>query len=57
MESIRCPHCEALLLRAAIGAIQGNVEIKCRRCRTFVILRAMSPAPERPGAPCTETCP
>ncbi len=50
VESIRCGTCDALLLRAAGDAIQGALEIKCRRCGTLNHLRPTRPAAERPGA-------
>ncbi|WP_142850876.1 Com family DNA-binding transcriptional regulator [Telmatospirillum sp. J64-1] len=52
MESIRCGSCRRLLAKAA--AYQA-IEIKCPRCGTINrLMRAESPAPERPGAPSPE---
>ncbi|WP_084407918.1 Com family DNA-binding transcriptional regulator [Pseudovibrio sp. Ad37] len=39
MESIYCRDCSALLLKKEQNALQGRVEIKCRRCGTFNDLR------------------
>ncbi|WP_367618326.1 MULTISPECIES: Com family DNA-binding transcriptional regulator [Rhodoplanes] len=51
VETIRCAHCRALLFRATAGAIAGPVEIKCRRCGTFNVLRPSEPSPERHERP------
>ncbi|MBK5960935.1 hypothetical protein CCR97_22410 [Rhodoplanes elegans] len=48
VETIRCARCRALLFRATAGAIAGPVEIKCRRCGTFNVLRPSEPSRERP---------
>ncbi|WP_373418079.1 Com family DNA-binding transcriptional regulator [Erythrobacter sp. LQ02-29] len=42
-ESIRCASCGALLFKAERNALVGRVEVKCRRCRHFNILRPSSP--------------
>ncbi|RAI40543.1 hypothetical protein CH338_06030 [Rhodoplanes elegans] len=51
VETIRCARCRALLFRATAGAIAGPVEIKCRRCGTFNVLRPSEPSRERPERP------
>ncbi|WP_083850309.1 Com family DNA-binding transcriptional regulator [Rhodovulum sp. PH10] len=47
VEFVRCASCRALLFRADAGAIAGIVEIKCRRCGTFNVLRPTEPSCER----------
>ncbi|WP_394078432.1 Com family DNA-binding transcriptional regulator [Roseixanthobacter finlandensis] len=47
MENVRCGKCSALLFRAGAGAIQGPIEIKCRRCGTVNFLRPVEPTSER----------
>ncbi|WP_414675626.1 Com family DNA-binding transcriptional regulator [Magnetovibrio sp.] len=47
MESIHCPSCKKLLAKGTVKAL----EIKCPRCKTFLVLRAkQSPPTERPRA-------
>ncbi|QDL55948.1 Com family DNA-binding transcriptional regulator [Rhodoferax aquaticus] len=46
MEVIRCGQCQRKLAEAQYT----RLEIKCPRCGTLNILRAMSPPPARPGA-------
>lgn len=43
-EEFRCGSCRALLLKAERDALAGDIEIKCRRCRTLNILRPLRPA-------------
>ena len=50
VEEIRCGSCRALLFKAGAAAVQGPLEIKCRRCGTLNNLRPTRPAPERPRA-------
>ncbi|MCA0871223.1 Com family DNA-binding transcriptional regulator [Seohaeicola saemankumensis] len=45
----RCRSCRRLLLKHDTGAVNGLIEIKCPRCRTFNTLRPhQSPDPKRP---------
>lgn len=46
MEIVRCGQCQRKLAEAQYV----RLEIKCPRCGTLNILRAVSPLPERPGA-------
>ncbi|MCH8076922.1 MAG: Com family DNA-binding transcriptional regulator [SAR324 cluster bacterium] len=50
MEEIRCGSCRALLFKAGEAALQGPLEIKCRRCGTVNHLRPTRPPTERPRA-------
>ncbi|WP_102866719.1 Com family DNA-binding transcriptional regulator [Pseudovibrio exalbescens] len=43
MESIRCQKCSALLFKTEHKALNGRIEIKCRRCGTFNDLRPDEP--------------
>ncbi|WP_414647770.1 Com family DNA-binding transcriptional regulator [Dyella sp.] len=50
MQDVRCSRCAKLLARARRF---DAIEIKCPRCGTFNVLRAVpSPLPESQGAPC-----
>ena len=44
-EAVRCASCSALLFKSEPGALAGVVEIKCRRCSAFNVLRPSSPNP------------
>lgn len=50
MESMRCPHCNRLLLKSAAT---GTIEVKCPRCKSLNIFtnKAASLPPERLSAP------
>ncbi|MFY9350323.1 MAG: regulatory protein GemA [Sphingobium sp.] len=49
-EEFRCPGCRALLFKAASAAIAADIEIKCRRCRRYTIMRPLSPQTTAIGA-------
>ncbi|WP_086733845.1 Com family DNA-binding transcriptional regulator [Erythrobacter colymbi] len=43
-EEYRCASCRALLFRAQPGALAGEIEVKCRRCRQINSWRPSSPS-------------
>jgi phage FluMu protein Com len=52
LQEIRCPQCDKLLARGQAVEMQ----FKCARCKTYFILRAERPSPERPECPPERTC-
>lgn len=43
----RCGRCQRLLMKTEDDAIQGRIDIKCPRCKSFNTLRPLSPSPKR----------